>query len=69
MPLTVARYAPMYQWGKALALPDFPFKAVRVSEGTHPTGSHWTRNPVPAWWKSRKFPTLLRHFVSRELTN
>lgn len=21
---------------------------VRVSEGTHPAGSHWTRNPVPA---------------------
>lgn len=42
------RYQPMMQWGKALQLPDFPIPAVRVSEGTHPPGSHWTRNPVPA---------------------
>jgi hypothetical protein len=28
-------------------VPDVPVQAVRVSEGTHPAGSHWTRNPVP----------------------
>eukprot|EP01048_Picozoa_sp_COSAG05_P006932 COSAG05_NODE_470_length_9504_cov_260.657629_7_plen_311_part_00 len=33
--------------GKLLKLPDFAIQAVRVSEGTHPPGSHWSRNPVP----------------------
>jgi len=41
------RYPPMVQYDKLLKLPDFPIEAVRVSEGTHPPGSHWTRNPVP----------------------
>jgi hypothetical protein len=41
------RYQPMQQWGKLLQLPDVPIPAVRVSEGTHPAGSHWSRVPVP----------------------
>jgi hypothetical protein len=41
------RYQPMVQWDSVLQLPDFPIPAVRVTEGTHPPGSHWTRNPVP----------------------
>ena len=41
------RYAPIYQYNRQVSLPDFEIEAVRVSEGTHPAGSHWTRNPIP----------------------
>ena len=39
------RYAPMIQYNTVLELPDFAIPAIRVSQGTHPAGSHWTRNP------------------------
>ena len=29
-------------------LPDVVIPAVRVTEGTYPAGSQWTRNPIPA---------------------
>jgi hypothetical protein len=40
---TWIRYTPIHGY----SVPDVPVQAVRVSEGTHPPGSHWTRNPVP----------------------
>jgi len=41
------RYAPVNQWGKTLQIPDIAISAVRVNEGTHPAGAHWSRNPIP----------------------
>lgn len=44
---SVIRYAPVQQWGVSRQLPDFEIPAVRVTEGTYPKGSMWTRNPIP----------------------
>lgn len=41
------RYAPIQQWDNVLQLPDFPIPALRVTQGTYPPGSMWTREWAP----------------------
>jgi hypothetical protein len=43
----VCRYAPFLQYDNLVRLPDYEIPATRVSVGTYPKGSQWTRNPVP----------------------
>lgn len=42
------RYAQVEQWFKHHSLPELKIPLVRVTEGVHPAGSEWARNPIPA---------------------
>lgn len=42
------RWGNSWQWGRSAALPNVTIPMVRVTAGTHPVGSEWARNPIPA---------------------
>ena len=42
------RFAPIQQYENTRQVADVVIPAVRVTKGTYPAGSQWTRNPIPA---------------------
>lgn len=41
-------YGDVLQWGKVRKVPNVSIPLVKVDKGTHPAGSQWARNPIPA---------------------
>eukprot|EP00038_Savillea_parva_P005793 m.160015 g.160015 ORF g.160015 m.160015 type:complete len:360 (+) comp11890_c0_seq1:499-1578(+) len=57
------RYPPIAQWGEWRTLPDVEIPAVRVTEGTYPKGSMWTRNPIPGCFMCDQAECMRNHSV------